>query len=92
MRTPKQTFFLLAALWAGVHVTLSALTVWAYAAKASHTAEILTYFLIAWPLLMAISLYGELRNAKLGTTDNANVAWPSLGVIAGLWMVWQMTH
>ena len=92
MRTPKQTFFLLAALWAGVHVTLSALTVWAYAAKEAHTAEILTYFLIAVPPLMAISLYGELRNAKVGSADNANVAWPSLGVIAGLWLMWQVVH
>lgn len=92
MRTPKQTFQLIAGLWVAGHVALSGPAVWAFATDNAPLAEILTYYLIAWQPLMAISLYAETRNVWSGRTDNANVALPSLAVIFGMWLVWQVTH
>lgn len=92
MRTPKQMLIVLCALWAAGHALLSFGVVWAFAADKSNLSELLTYYLIAWQPLMAISIYGETRNAYTGQRDNSNIAIPSLAVIAATWLAWQITH
>ena len=92
MRTPKQMLVLMVSLWALGHFLLSASVVWAFSAGNFSLAETLAYGLIASQPLMAISIYGETRNAWDRRPDNANIAIPSLLVIAATWLVWQAVH
>ena len=80
------------ALWAGGHLLLSVLVVWAFAAANYALAETLAYGLIAFQPIMAISIYGETRNAWERRTDTANISIPSLAVIVATWLVWQIVH